>query len=296
VNDIASLKKAMEGSDAVFALTNYWEKMDKDLEIQQGHNLADAAVVGVPRPLQPRFTANTPQAAGVKHYIWSTLTNITKGVPPLVPVTGSQYLATNTIPATNGALPHVYHFDSKADVADYVSTLPLKHTFFQPGCYLSNVPGSILRQSGPSEPWVFALPVDAERAQFPTFDTADGGKFVKAIVLAGERVYGKNIYAATEYRTPAQMLDDFRAVFPEAGRDARHVQTTREQFMGFLQGAGLPEFAAEELYENWAVMEREGYYGGASLDESVALVRANGDELTTWAQYLKKTPAFKDLK
>ena len=63
MNDKASLQKAMEGAYAVFAVTNYWEKMDKDLEIKQGRNLADAAV-----------------AAGVKHYIWSTLSNIAKGM------------------------------------------------------------------------------------------------------------------------------------------------------------------------------------------------------------------------
>ena len=47
-DDLESLKKAMEGSDAVFAVTNYWEKMSKDIEVQQGRNLADAAVVGYP--------------------------------------------------------------------------------------------------------------------------------------------------------------------------------------------------------------------------------------------------------
>ena len=42
----ASLAKAFQGAYAVFAVTNYWEKMDMELEIQQGKNLADAALVG----------------------------------------------------------------------------------------------------------------------------------------------------------------------------------------------------------------------------------------------------------
>ncbi len=29
----------------MFAVTSYWEKMDAELEIKQGHNLADAAKV-----------------------------------------------------------------------------------------------------------------------------------------------------------------------------------------------------------------------------------------------------------
>lgn len=53
--------EAMKGSSAVFTVTNYWEKMDMQLEIQQGKNLADAA-----------------KRNGVEHYIWSSLLNVTK--------------------------------------------------------------------------------------------------------------------------------------------------------------------------------------------------------------------------
>jgi uncharacterized protein YbjT (DUF2867 family) len=45
VNSKDSLVKAFQGVYAVFAVTNYWDKMDMDLEIQQGKNLADAALV-----------------------------------------------------------------------------------------------------------------------------------------------------------------------------------------------------------------------------------------------------------
>lgn len=61
LNDKASLVEAMKGSSAVFTVTNYWEKMDMQLEIQQGKNLADAA-----------------KQNNVEHYIWSSLLNVTK--------------------------------------------------------------------------------------------------------------------------------------------------------------------------------------------------------------------------
>lgn len=61
MNDKASLVKAMQGAFAVFAVTNYWEKMDMQLEIDQGKRLADAA-----------------KETGVQHYIWSSLLNVTK--------------------------------------------------------------------------------------------------------------------------------------------------------------------------------------------------------------------------
>ena len=52
---------AFKGAYAVFAVTNYWEKMDYDLEVQQGKNLADAAL-----------------ESGVQHFIWSSLRNVTE--------------------------------------------------------------------------------------------------------------------------------------------------------------------------------------------------------------------------
>lgn len=65
MNDKSSLVKAMTGASAVFAVTNYWEKMDMKLEIQQGKNLVDAA-----------------KEAGVGHFVWSSLLNITKRESP----------------------------------------------------------------------------------------------------------------------------------------------------------------------------------------------------------------------
>lgn len=48
LNDKASLVKAFSCADTVFAVTNYWEKANADLEVQQGKNLADAAKVWTP--------------------------------------------------------------------------------------------------------------------------------------------------------------------------------------------------------------------------------------------------------
>jgi hypothetical protein len=46
LDDKASLVKAFTGATAAFAMTNYWEKMSVDAEIQQGRNIVDAAKVG----------------------------------------------------------------------------------------------------------------------------------------------------------------------------------------------------------------------------------------------------------
>lgn len=46
LDDKSSLVKAFSGAVVVFAVTNFWEKMSKDLEVQQGKNIVDAAEVG----------------------------------------------------------------------------------------------------------------------------------------------------------------------------------------------------------------------------------------------------------
>lgn len=39
------IRAAFQGAYAIFAMTNYWEKMDPKLEMQQGRNIADLAKV-----------------------------------------------------------------------------------------------------------------------------------------------------------------------------------------------------------------------------------------------------------
>ena len=45
INSKEQVKAALQGAYAVLAVTNYWEKMDAQLEKQQGRNIADLAKV-----------------------------------------------------------------------------------------------------------------------------------------------------------------------------------------------------------------------------------------------------------
>lgn len=195
---------------------------------------------------------------------------------------------------TNGKLPHVYHFDSKAIVEDYVREIGLPATFFMPGFFMSNLPGGMLRQLPPNNNWTLALPVP-EAAPFPMFDPEDTGKWVKAIVLRRDEpgMLGKQVYAATYYYTPTDILKAFQAAFPEAGKTASFFSTPHDKFLEAVKGTGMPDFAAQEMLENMRLMDEGGYFGGASLDESQAILE---DKLTTWEDHMKKAKAFADLK
>lgn len=195
---------------------------------------------------------------------------------------------------TGGKLPKVYHFDSKALVEEYVRSLGIPSTFFMPGFFMSNLPGGMFRALPPNNAWTLALPVP-EHAPFPLFDPADTGKWVKAIVLRRNEpgILGRQVYAATDYYTPADIVREFKATFPEAGATAVFFSTPHEKFLEALKGSGMPDFASEEMLENLRLMDEGGYFGGASLEESKPILE---DGLTTWVDYMKKAKAFADLK
>lgn len=61
LGDKASIEKAFKDAYAVYAVTDYWAKMDKEVEVGQGKLLADAAKVCV-LSLSLAFASVTPFA------------------------------------------------------------------------------------------------------------------------------------------------------------------------------------------------------------------------------------------
>lgn len=48
MDDYASIVAALRGAYGVYAVTNYWEKVDAGNELKQGKRIADACKVGLP--------------------------------------------------------------------------------------------------------------------------------------------------------------------------------------------------------------------------------------------------------
>ncbi|KAM0257778.1 hypothetical protein ACHAPA_011574 [Fusarium lateritium] len=119
LNNKESLVKAFAGATAVFGVTNYWESLSIDTEIQQGKNIVDAA-----------------KEASVSHFIFSSLLDVKK--------------------VTDGKLPHVYHFDGKARIEEYARESGVPSTFFLPGMYLQTISDFFRQNEGA---WVFAMPM-----------------------------------------------------------------------------------------------------------------------------------------
>lgn len=174
---------------------------------------------------------------------------------------------------SNGALPNVHHFDSKAHVEDYIRSIGIPATYFMPGFFMVNIPGAGLRQLPDTDTYGFALPIPSD-SPMPLFACErDTGKFVKGILLNREKTLGKQIYGATDYYTPEQIVDEFKAVYPEAGKGAKFSRLPDAVFKGIIAKRGAPDVVQQEMLENMRLMPEFGYYGGESLEFSHSVSR-----------------------
>jgi uncharacterized protein YbjT (DUF2867 family) len=126
----------LKDSHTVFLVTNYWETANPKTETTQGKNVADVA-----------------KEAGVQHLIFSSLLNVTK--------------------TSGGRLTDVPHFDSKADVEQYIRDIGVPATFYLPGYFMTNL--EMMLQAGEDGTLTWALPIGKD-AKFPMIDIkADTG-------------------------------------------------------------------------------------------------------------------------
>lgn len=120
-----------------------------------------------------------------------------------------------------------------------------------PGFFASGIVNFFRKGDDGKYTLAMAMP---DTAPLPIFAAeADSGKFVKAALLRRDETLGKNVLAATTYRTPKELVQDFQELFPEDGKDAQFFQLPEEMFMNALVGMGRPEWVAEELVSTIAL-------------------------------------------
>jgi uncharacterized protein YbjT (DUF2867 family) len=249
MNDLESLKSAISGSYAVFAVTNYWETMSKATEVQQGKNIADLS-----------------KAMGVKHLIWSSLPHVTK--------------------MTNGELPHVDHFDSKADVEEYIESIKggsdMLASYWMPGFFMSNLKGMIQPDRSTGVP-TFSMPWDLEKTQVGLLDTAgDTGQFVAGLLLADPKsVDGFRVQGVSEWSTPKDIVETLSKTI---GTKVEFKEVSGEEYESYL-----PKPIAEEMKENMLLVRDWSYFGKGTEKKQAESNKILGDmKLTTFEEFVKR--------
>ncbi|KAF9225841.1 NAD(P)-binding protein [Gyrodon lividus] len=142
--DVPSLKIAMNGVEAVFGVTDYYDPKNSaqghTSEMLLGKNLVDVAV-----------------ESNIKFFVWSSLPHSTR--------------------VSNGKYPNIYHFDNKANVEEYLRDSKLPHSIVHTGFY------NYLTLSPESSSYEFNIPkYDPNSPQYLTWVERDLGQCVLALL------------------------------------------------------------------------------------------------------------------
>ncbi len=206
-----SLKDAFINTYGVFAVTNYWEAVD---EIAQGKNAVDAA-----------------KAAGIEHFVWSTLPDV------------------ETI--SNGEF-EVPHFTKKAKVDDLVKNAGFKYyTFVQAPFYFQNFIHRMAPQPKQDGSTGWTLPIDPTRKAFHMADINDLGKVVTGALLKPEKVgNGTYLSLATELNS----FNDITKAYKAIGKEYSFTEVPPEVFSTLFEGA-------KEITDMLKYFEKHTYMG-----------------------------------
>lgn len=241
----ASLQPALHSAHTVFSLTTtiYDEKLEAR-ELSQGKAVADAAV-----------------AAGAKYLIFSTLTHIGR-------VSGGKY--------TRGG-----HFDSKAEVEEYIRTLPIQSAFYAPGSFMQNF-DTIMKPHPAGDGTYVLANVLAPDSLLPLVDIEETGKYVGAILARPDVFEGRVVAGATGLCTMREIVEVMSRC---SGKTVVYKELPEDVFRGFL-----PANVVEYMVHMLLYIRGFGYYG-ADTKELVEWSAANArGSLTTLEEYFAKHP------
>jgi uncharacterized protein YbjT (DUF2867 family) len=169
-------------------------------------------------------------------------------------------VAANVRTVTGGKLAKVEHFDSKAEVEEYIRSKKIPASFFQPGFFMQNLKGMIR----PSDDGNFTLTAPWHPdTKLPMLEVvSDTGKFVAAALLKGPSIDAKRIMGVSDWASP----NDVAAAMKEInGKEVKFTEVDGETFMKFM-----PPATAEELTENFLLIRDYEYFGPGAQIESKA--------------------------
>ncbi|KAF8197727.1 NAD(P)-binding protein [Mycena galopus ATCC 62051] len=235
--------KAFVGADFAFIVTNFWEHVDTDREVAEGKLMIDAA-----------------KAGSVSGILWSGLPSVNK--------------------LSDGKYTHVWHFDSKAAVAEYGRAAGVPFVEVQAGSYGSNfLTGIGAPQKQADGSFVLAWPAKAT-ILVPFVDAArDYGTFVRYVLELPVFPNGKEFFA---YGENISLEDLVLQLSKATGKNIVFVQIPVEQYKQGLEAAGLPPHVLLDLAESILAWDEYGWKG-TGLPAGLAK-RPN-----TWAEFVKET-------
>ncbi|KAM0719761.1 hypothetical protein Q7P37_003894 [Cladosporium fusiforme] len=250
LEDVDSLKKALVGSYGVFGVTDFWSMLSKPREVQQGKNIFEAC-----------------QATDVKHFVWSSLPNVSK--------------------LSNGKHTLVEHFDGKAEVREFVDENKggMIVSYFMPAMFI-DVPKTSINDMGQGP--TLAQPYPDENIPIPLLNPRkDSGKYVMGLFEADDAANGVAVQGVSTWTTPKKLVTEAGQYL---GKEVKFASIPGEVFATFL-----PEAIREDLTDMFLWVGEESYYGLGSekkQGESEKFLIKDAD-LYTWPRFLEETGPWK---
>lgn len=246
LNRPETLQSAFEGAHGLFAVTNFWEQGGAD-EITQGKAAVDAA-----------------RAAGVDHFIWSTL-------PDVETISDGKY--------------DVPHFTDKSKVDSIVEAAGFRHySFVIASFFYQNLTGVMAPQPQKDGSRGWTLPINPDARVIHAGDIGELGQVV-AGAFANPEAAGSGQYLPLV----GDLLSfaDILATLNAQGHSLTFTRVPREAFAGFFPGAA-------ELAEMFGYFENHTYLGARSDDRIELANKVAGKPATTfdsWASLNMPSPA-----
>lgn len=219
-----TLVAAFAGATGAFLVTNFWEGPGVD-ELAQAKAAVEAA-----------------KAAGVKHFVWSTLPNVQK-------ISGGKFDAK--------------HFTQKAKVDALVSDAGFpRHTFVEAPMYFQNLAGQMGAQPQGDGSKLWAMPMAADARVMHLGDVGELGDVVAGAFANPERVgSGQHLSLAGDLLS----WNDIVRTLNEQGHNVRFQTVPGEAFDQFFPGA-------PELRHMMNYFEAHTYFG-PDAEAKIALAK-----------------------
>jgi uncharacterized protein YbjT (DUF2867 family) len=251
LDDPASVERAMQGAHGAYGVTNYWEHFSPEKELAQARTLADAA-----------------KAAGIRHFVWSTLEDTRLKVPlndARMPTLMEHY--------------KVPHFDAKGEADGLFRAAGVPTTFLLTSFYWDNlIHFGMGPKPGPDGVLQFVLPMGD--AKLPGIAAEDIGRCAYGVFKAGPALIGKTVGIAGEHLSGAEMA---AALGKALAREVRYVAVTPEQYRGF----GFP--GADDLGNMFQY--KHDFEADFRAPRDVDASRRLDPKLQTFAQWLQANAA-----
>ena len=223
MNDPVTLEAAFEEAYGVFAVTNHWDRQTRTQEYSQGEAAVEAAL-----------------AAGVSHFIWSTL-------PDYHAISGGRF----TVP----------HFTSKSQVDPIVKQAGFPYwTFVEAPFYYQNFHTVFAPQENKRGQKQWHLSLDRERCRFHCADIAELGLLVAAALEAPDLV-GHGAYLPLSGGNYS--WNDLVEILNSQGHEIAYQQISQTEYDAMFTSAR--EF--RHMMEFW----QEYDYFGPGSEEKIAL-------------------------